>query len=158
MIKLIAILIFLILINNSQLLNGSRSWLYSCSEDDCLKSINKCIEKKCFGEKSCIDCVKADSFNCNQCANEIFKKSNLINGDLICFENDVLQESVCQLYCRGLFGEYGQCRRNEKSIPICQCEDNKTTTTTTTATTEPAQVNLECKNIIFKLKHRFYIC
>jgi hypothetical protein len=119
-------------VNNEQVSSiNSRSWLYPCSEGECLNSIDKCVEEKCAGEIKCIDCVTKDRYACKTCIHEIFNGLNLVNGDLICSVDDKLQEKVCQMYCQGLtLNNKGKCERNQKQIPRCLCQDDEEMTTT----------------------------
>ena len=42
---------------------------------------------------------------------------------LICDQKEELQGNVCNLYCRAMFFEYGQCERIQ-NVPVCQCSSN----------------------------------
>jgi hypothetical protein len=56
-----------------------------------LDSIDKCLQTKCIGERQCTDCVTKGSFTCKTCINEVFNKLNLVQGELICTIDDLLQ-------------------------------------------------------------------
>jgi hypothetical protein len=126
-------------------------WLFSCSQANCLNTIDKCVEDKCLGEQDCMNCMIENRYECKQCVTEIYNKLVLINGELICAENDELHQSVCQLYCRGIFYQRGNCQRNDKNIPICDCQVKETSSTkkTMTSTNTPKIVvinnDIECK-------------
>jgi hypothetical protein len=124
MFKVIFIILINVIIINKQVIasNNGRSWLYPCTQGQCLDPIESCIRLNCVGVEQCSDCVTKESFTCKSCINEVFNKSNLVKGELICSINDPLQEKVCQMYCRGKFNDNGKCERNENQIPRCLCQ------------------------------------
>jgi hypothetical protein len=138
MLKLITITVIVLVLtlneSNQQSISQQsiQRWLYSCSEGECSEAIDNCNEKKCLGKSQCIKCVGDYDYDCKRCAEEIFSKFTLVDGKFICHDNDSLQQKVCQLYCQGSFYNSGECRRDEKSIPQCYCENKKTSTEATT--------------------------
>jgi hypothetical protein len=147
MFKSILIIFINIITINQQVIasNNGRSWLYPCSQGQCLDPIESCLQTKCIGVEQCTDCVAKESFTCKSCINEVFNKLNLVKGELICSIDDPLQEKVCEMYCRGQFKNKSKCQRNENQIPRCLCfNDNETITTTskpsTTSTTTTTKV------------------
>jgi hypothetical protein len=95
MFKSILITLINVIIVNKQVIasNNGRSWLYPCSQGQCLDPIDKCLQTNCIGEDQCIKCVKKESYTCKKCINEVFNKLNLVNGEFICSINDSLQEN-----------------------------------------------------------------
>jgi hypothetical protein len=129
MFKSTLIILLNVIIINKQVIasNNGRSWLFPCSQGQCLDSIDKCLEKKCIGKKQCTDCVTKESFTCKSCISEVFNKLNLVKGEFICTINDQLQEKVCEMHCRGKFMIKSKCERNENKFDRCLCSnDNET--------------------------------
>jgi hypothetical protein len=153
--QILIILINVFIINNQVITSqNSRSWLYPCSEGQCLGPIESCLQKECIGVEQCTDCVTKESFTCKSCINELFNKLNLVNNELICSINDPLQEKVCEMYCRGKFMNKSKCERNENQISLCLCLNDKETTTatlkpSTTLTTKEINCKHTFKNFIF---------
>jgi hypothetical protein len=123
----ILILINIVFINTEILAsNNGRNRFYPCSQGQRLTSIEKCIENKYSEEEKCINCATKDSYTCQICINEIFNELNLVNGELICSINELLQEKVCQMHCREKLKTKSKRDRNE--IPKCSRQTNKETT------------------------------
>jgi hypothetical protein len=155
----IVILVNIIILKQAKSEISNRSWFHPCFAANCLYSIEKCIETNCLGNKQCIDCVTKNRFFCNSCANEVFNEANLFRGELVCSINDRLQESVCQLYCRGQFKNKGKCERSDKQIPRCLCNNEEVTTvkqlettinTFMTTTTTTKIRDIDCKYSLTK--------
>jgi hypothetical protein len=106
--------------------NSVNCWLHDCNLLDCEKSLQKCIDINCVGEKQCLDCVKSSNYKCELCIKKVlnpFEYENM-DGDifLACDSTDSLQVAVCSIYCRANGGRKGSCNRISSKKVFCQCQ------------------------------------
>jgi hypothetical protein len=118
--KLIFVALFCIL----KIFEATQSrWIFSCSTNKCELALIECTTLNCSGNDECIKCVNNIDISCNQCIQQIYEPSSLVNDEFICTINSDLDNKVCEIFCRGQFYHKGKCLRNTQNIPRCLCSD-----------------------------------
>lgn len=100
----------------------NKFWAQTCNAFSCQDAILNCVARGCVGKDKCTRCVTLSAPRCSPCIREIFDDNELINGNLVCDQNDDLQVFGCKIYCRGnnFANNQGDCVV-ENGLPVCKC-------------------------------------
>lgn len=120
--------------------SGSQTqfWTVSCHVNDCKNAFDTCIDRKCFGKKTCKTIIHEIYPLCSTCVDQLLNKShyetiNRVNY-LICDKESELQMKGCMCYCRTEYYSIGECIRLN-NIPVCRCSNSDSNETVEIATT-----------------------
>lgn len=100
-----------------------KNWVDSCNSDRCRLALDEC-SATCNGISNCQLCLSSKDFMCTQCSLDVFNFlfTYPLNGVnyLQCNQNDPIQNSVCNYYCRGQYKNNGECK-TAQIVTVCMC-------------------------------------